>query len=153
MKRKIETYGSVKDGVVKISYRDRFMQQLKSWPNCRIRLVAEKIYRKRSTLTENGLGQNGYYFGIVCAEYVEGAWDIQHRQVTRLEAHEELKANCNYREHVNEDTGSVMKEILSTANLTTVEFEEYLDRCRAFILEWFGRDVPLPNEQGEMELK
>jgi len=27
-----------------------------------------------------------------------------------------------------------------------VEFEEYLDRCRKWIFEWFSIEVPLPNE-------
>lgn len=128
------------------------MDQLRSWPDCRFKLVAERIYRKRSTRTENGLGENGYYWGIVLSEYVTGAYEIQQRVIDKKQAHQELKANCNFIEHCNEDTGEIMKELKSTANLTTVEFEEYLDRCRAFISEWFGINVPMPNEQGELEL-
>ena len=69
------------------------------------------------------------------------------------DAHSELKANCNYIERYNEDTGVIMRSIESTADLSTVQFEEYLTRCREFILEWFGVRVPLPNEQCELELK
>lgn len=85
--RKIETYGSITSGRVKISYRDKFMDQLRSWPDCRFKLVAERIYRKRSTRTENGLGENGYYWGIVLSEYVTGAYEVQQRvfvQAVRL---------------------------------------------------------------------
>lgn len=153
MERRIETYGSIKDGIKKISYRDKFMEQWDLWPDCRFRLSVERLYQKRSTKTENGLGENGYYHGIVCSEYALGAYETQQRVISKDTAHQELKANCNFKEHVNEETGQIMRCILSTANLSTVEFEEYMDRCRAFILEWFGRYVPMPNEQSEMDLE
>jgi hypothetical protein len=59
---------------------------------------------------------------------------------------------CNAKEVVNTKTGEILTVGLSTATLTTVEFEEFLDKCRKFIFEWFGINVPLPNEQMEMEL-
>ena len=71
--------------------------------------------------------------------------------LTSAQAHEELKANCNYAERYNETTGEVMRTVSSTADMTTIEFEEFLTRCRAFILEWFGIDVPLPDTQTELK--
>jgi hypothetical protein len=151
--RRIETYGHVtEDGILKISYRVKFDQAVKLFAGARIKLTVEKLYKKRSTSGQNENGdytrlQNGYYFGVVINEYRNGAWEMQQRVIGINEAHEELKANCNYEDHFNEQTGLVMRKIKSTSDLTTVEFEEYLTRCREFILEWFQITVPLPGEQ------
>jgi len=152
--RKIETYGHVTDdGILKISYRDKFNQAVKVYSGMRVKVTVEKLYKKRSTSGVNENGdvtrlQNGYYFGVVVSEYRNGSWEIQQRTISSDQAHEELKANCNYQDHFNDTTGEVMRVIKSTADLTTIEFEEYLTRCREFILEWFGIKVPLPNEVG-----
>lgn len=154
---KIETYGHVDEtGVLKISYRDKFNQQVKIFTGRRIRLVVEPLYKKRSTIGLNENGeltrlQNGYYFGVIVNEYRNGAWETQQRVLSSDQAHQELRANCNYIEKYNDETGEVMRAVISTADLTTVQFEEYLTRCRAFILEWFGIDCPLPNEQTELK--
>lgn len=154
--RKIESYGHVKAGVLKISYRDKFIAALKQFEDCRVRIVVEKAYKKRSTskIQDNGTvtrGENGYYWGVIVSEYVRGVWEVQQRIITSRQAHDELKANCNCVEHYNERTGEIMREIQSTAEHTTMEAEEYYSKCRAFILDWFGVDVPLPGEQGELE--
>ena len=157
--RKLEVYGSVDDsGILKISYREKFNQAVKAFAGRRIRLVVEPLYKKRSTVKIQDDGtvtkaQNGYYFGVIVNEYRNGAWETQQRMLNSDQAHDELKANCNYLDFYNEDTGVVMRSIQSTADLTTVQFEEYLTRCRAFILEWYGIDCPLPGIQTELELK
>lgn len=157
--RKIETYGHVDEsGILKISYRSKFDDAVKIFAGQRIRLSVERLYKKRSTvlLHDDGSvtrGQNGYYHAVIVNEYRNGAWETQQRMIDSKAAHEELKANCNYFEYYNEQTGEVMRTIRSTADYTTVQFEEYLTRCRAFILEWYGIDCPLPGTQTEMELK
>ena len=150
--RKIETFGHVTDqGILKVSYRAKFDQAVKLHAGYRIKLTVERLYKKRSTVKIHANGtvtraQNGYYFGVIVQEYRNGAWEMQQRMITGDEAHAELKANCNYGETLNEDTGSIMRRINSTADLTTVQFEEYLERCREFIREWFNIDCPMPEE-------
>ena len=149
--RKVESYGSVTDdGVLKVSYKDRFNDAVKVFRGRRIRITVEPLYKKRSTLTVNGRGQNGYYMGIVVYEFREGYLDTYGEPISAANAHEILKRECNGSSMLNEKTGEVVTIGKSTADLTTVEFEEYLDRCRAFILEWFGRTVLKPNEQAEI---
>jgi hypothetical protein len=156
--KKIETYGHVDEkGILKISYRSKFDQAVKLFTGQRVKVTVEKIYKKRSTsgLNENGdftRLQNGYYFGVIVKEYQNGAWEMQQRSISMEEAHNELKANCNYSEHYSEKTGEVMRSINSTSTLTTVQFEEYLIKCREFILEWFGIVLNLPNEQTELPI-
>lgn len=152
--KKLETFGHVtSEGVLKISYRDKFTQAVKMFAGRRIKLTVEPLYKKRSTVKihEDGRvtrGQNGYYFGVIVQEYRNGAWEAQQRTLNSDQAHEELKANCNFGEKYNDETGEVMRYIQSTADLSTVEFEIYLDRCREFIREWYGIDCPTPDEVG-----
>lgn len=147
--REIETYCNIKDGKLSISYRNKFIENLKLFQDCRGLLKITKLYRQRTNL------ENAYYWGVIVQEYINGAFETQQRYLTKEEAHTELKANCSYEEFYNEDTGSIMKQIKSTRKKTTIEMEEYMQRCREFIKEWFGRKVFLPNEQADLseELK
>jgi hypothetical protein len=152
--KKLQSYGHVTDsGELRISYREKFMQAAAQFRGRRVKITVEPLYKKRSTMKihDNGTvtrAQNGYYHGVVVNEYRNGAWEMQQRTLNSDEAHAELKTNCNFEDQFNESTGEVMRKIKSTADLTTVEFEEYLIRCRAFILEWFGIDCPGPEDVG-----
>jgi len=138
--RKLETYGKVENGILKISYRDKFKEALKLFPDCRILLTIEKLYK------HNSKEQRGYYWAVIVYLYKLGAWETQQRQITADQAHNELKLNCNFDEKYNEKTGE-MARFINSSEQTTVEREEYHIRCRQFILDWFGIDVPLPNQQ------
>jgi hypothetical protein len=145
--RKVETYGSIKNGILKISYRSQFDQAMRSMPDCRVKLTVEKLYRKRST------EQNAYYWGVIVNECMLGFNEMTGQYITKEQAHEILKLKCNANELHNETTGEVMNVPGSTATLTTVQMMEYWLRCRDFVLEWFNRTIPEPNEQAEMEFK
>lgn len=139
--RKIETYGTIKGGVLKISYRDKFNSLVKQSDDCRVKLTIEKLYKKRS------LNQNAYYHKIICQYFLDGVkqeWGEDHSHDW---AHEELKKHCNYSEKTIKNTGELVKVSQSTKTLTTVEFMEYQDRCIKLIGEWFGITVPEPGQQ------
>lgn len=153
----VKTHASVKDGKLKVFYRDKFLQGIASLGDTDGELIYRKRFKKRSTKSYHedgteGLGQNGYYWSVIVTEYQNGCLQEQGRYITLEQAHEELKSNCSYVEHVNEDTGSIMRQLRNTSGMTTVQFEEYLESCRQFIYEWFGVTIPLPNEQVEMNL-
>ena len=143
--KKIESYGSVKQGKLHISYRDMFLELLRQFPDCRIRITIEKLYNKRST------PQNAYYWGVVIAEFTQAYYDTTGEFITSEEAHEILKRECNFKEFVNEETGVILRVQQTTTNLSTVQYEIFLEKCRRWVEEWFGRRIPLPNEQAEMD--
>jgi len=144
--REVETYGSIdENGRLTISKRDQFAQTLTLLKKCRVRVRVEKLYKKRS------LEQNGYYRGVICEAYKWGIWQTQQRLISNEEAHNELIYNCGSIERVNEDTGEVGRFKISTTKLSTLDAEEYYKKCRMFIFDWTGEDVPLPNEQSELE--
>ena len=145
--RKIETYGTIKDGELHINYRTKFIEALKNFADCRVKLTVQKLYKKRS------VEQNNYYHAVIVLCYQQGVLAEWGESLTHDQAHEHLKANCNYEEHVNTNTGETIKLAKSTTKLTTVEMEEYNERCRRFIFEWFGITVPLPNEQTKIDFK
>lgn len=154
---KIDTYGQVTDdGILKISYRQKFDEAIRAgMSGKRVKVTVETLGKRRSSqkVHEDGTitgGQNSYYWGVIVQEYRNGAWEMQQRYIGSDQAHDELKINCNFSEIINESTGEVMRLPGSTAQLTTMQFEDYLTRCRAFILDWFNIDCPLPGVQTEI---
>lgn len=139
--REVYTYGRVMDGILTIHRRADFYEALKNLKDGRVILTVSKLYNKRSMV------QNAYYWGVIVNEFREGYREMTGEDITAEEAHEVLKEKCNGKEIVNQKTGEVMSVGKTTTTMTTVEFMEYFSRCRGFILEWFGRIVPEPNEQ------
>lgn len=142
--RSTETYCHIENGVLKIHHKQKFLDSLKTFPDCRGVLKFEKLYKKRTSL------ENSYYWGVVINDFINGFRDMTGEDVDKETSHFLLKQMCNYREIFNEETGETIKIGQETKTLTTIEFEEYLERCRNFIHEWFGITVLLPNEQGEL---
>ena len=68
-------------------------------------------------------------------------------QISTATAHEFLKANFNYKELVNEETGEILRIPKSTTENRTFEMEEFHEICRQKALEFFNVVIPLPNEQ------
>jgi hypothetical protein len=106
------------------------------------------IETKRKKRSQN---QNAYYWGCVVSEFRLGALEMWGEHIDSEQAHEYLKYHCNYKELINENTGEIVKLPQSTTTHTTLQFEEYLERCRKLIYEMFGRIVLLPNEQSEVK--
>jgi len=78
--------------------------------------------------------QNSYYFGVVVALIAEEIGDSVEN------THEALKAKFLY-----DMTGDLPK-VRSTTDLSTLEFEEYLEKIRRFASEFLGMFIPDPND-------
>ena len=109
--------------------------------------VVVEIAKKRKHRSNN---QNRYYWSVVVQYFKQGVLEMWGENIDSQQAHEYLKLHCNYKELINESTGEVIKLPKSTTENNTLEFEEYLDRCRKLIYEYFNIVVPLPNEQSEL---
>jgi hypothetical protein len=139
MRRRVETLGQVDiKGKVSMQMRDEFWENVKNWGECQIRIIAEKVYPK------NSKWQRGYYWAVICQKYQEGAREEQGREISLEQAHEELKSNCSYEEYWDSDHLKVMRIINSSEN-DTAGREDYHEKCRRFIFEWFNITVPLPD--------
>ena len=142
------TFGHIEaDGIFKIHKRDQFMESLKVLCNgkyTKIELIVRKMYNKRSTQ------QNRYYWGYLIIEFCNGWYDMTGELISKEQAHEFLKGRFNFKEEINYKTGEILKMPLSTAELSTVKYSGYNDRCGEFIEEYFGRKILKPNEQADM---
>lgn len=143
--REREYISTVTDGQLQSNVQKEFLKDLKEFEGERVLIKLSKKRRNRS------LSQNRYYFGVVCESFQIGAKEVWGEDISKEEAHENLKKECNYKELVSEDSGEIFRIVKSTANLNTLGFEKYLDRCRKFIHTWFNVTVPLPNEQAAIE--
>lgn len=104
--------------------------------------------------------QNSYYWGVVIPSYQLGFqkhcvdlldsnlskevtdFILSNMYVVSEQAHEALKTE--YANEMKDETG--IDSELSTKNMTTLEYENYLEFCRMFIGAKFGIQVSLPNE-------
>lgn len=98
------------------------------------------IHRKKK---HRSVQQNRYYWLIV-------SMLSEHTGFTKEECHEILKQRFLKTEKVHEDTGAIYEYTKSTTELTTSEYEDYLESVRRFAAEDFSIELPLPNEQLEL---
>lgn len=75
----------------------------------------------------------------------------QGEAVSELDAHEILKSRYLRKGIVDEKTGEVMEWTRSTTELTTSEFNEYLDKCAAWLADMFGFVFPDSSEYHERD--
>ena len=109
--------------------------------------ITIKRKQKRRSIPENR-----YYFGVVIQIWKDLIYDEWGETWSSEQMHEFLKSHCNFKEVVNQNTGEIIKIPLSTADLKTIEFEEYLEKCRRLAYDFFNVQIPLPNEQLTLEL-
>jgi len=137
----IELTGTVSDSTLKLHNRKLFDTLLCQFNGKDVIIKIQKQKKIRSNY------QNRYYFGVVIPIIQQGLFDVQAEWLSVDEIHAFLKQNFNYKELVNKRTGEVVAVAKTTADLATIEFEEYLDRCRAFADEFLNIIIPMPNEQ------
>jgi len=137
----IELTGTVSDGTLKLHNRKLFDTLLCQFNGKDVIIKIQKQKKIRSNY------QNRYYFGVVIPIIQQGLFDVQAEWLSVDDVHAFLKQNFNYKELVNKRTGEVVAVAKTTADLATIEFEEYLDRCRAFADEFLNIIIPMPNEQ------
>lgn len=140
---KLKTFGSVEHGKLVIYNRNEFLETLKTWKDCAVELTLQSKTKGRSTQ------QNRYYWGCVLP-IIKDVLKEQHGLIYSSEdLHDFLKIKHNSIEIVNQD--AVVERLpVSTTELSTVEFKDYMERVRLWAQEYFGVIIPLPNEQVQL---
>ena len=95
--------------------------------------------------------QRGYYFGVIVSLIREAVFNEWGDKMDSNEVHELLKANCNFKEKVNKETSEIIRVAGSIKQHTTSEQEDYHEECRRWAKEWFNIDIPLPNQEIEID--
>ncbi len=117
---------------------DSIRELLKRMEGKRLRLKISPWTRQRSAR------QNRYYWGVVIA-YIWNMFVENGNDVTREEVHDFMKGECNIVHEFVDSQGECHKSIMSSTKLTTVQWEDYMTKCR----QWAairGLDIPEPNE-------
>jgi hypothetical protein len=136
---KIEIESKVVNGKLEKN-RDLLSDVIQSLEGKDIIITIEKKKKKRSN------PQNAYYWSVVLPMMQTGFYNNLGEHVGIQEAHEFLKGRFLFREVVNQELGEVIKLSKSTTELSTIEWEEYMDQIRTFATEFLNITIPLPNE-------
>lgn len=139
----IKILSRIENGKMKRN-RKLMIEGLKIFEGKEIEITIARKYPKRS------IPENKYYWSVVVEYWRELIKEEWGDHLSSNEVHEMLKNTCNYKTQVIESTGEEIKIGQSTASLKTIEFEEYLEKCRRKAFEFFNAIIPLPNEQLEI---
>jgi hypothetical protein len=100
------------------------------------------IEPRRSTRSNQ---QNKWYWACLVRAFGEYMRDQDYDITSDDECHEFLKARFLATTVVNKTTGEVLgRRVKSTTELTTEQFSDYCERCRAWMADFFGIIVPVP---------
>ena len=136
----MEFAGPVYDGTLPPAVAKQIAAAIRSLEGKRVVVTIREQKRKRSN------NQNSYYFGVVVAA-VNQLFREHGNMVDAHDTHEFLKLRVGKLSQIFvTPDGEVIKSLGSTTKLSTMEFEAYLDRIRAWASE-FGLIIPLPNEE------
>jgi hypothetical protein len=138
--KRIQINSSVKDGVLATN-RKYISDVIKTFEGANIIITIEKRKKKRSN------NQNAFYYGVVIPIMMDAFKNMWGEYYSATEVHEALKAKYCFKEQINESTGEILQIPSSTTNFSTIEWELYIEKIRAFAFEWFNVTIPMPNEQ------
>lgn len=124
---------TISNGKIKMLQKELFEVYLKQFQEEQeIKVVVSKYYKPRS------LNQNSYMWGVV---YSLIANELGY---TTEEIHDLMRI-----EHLTDRTGKYPR-VKSTSELSTIEMEDYLSKCRTWASAELGVYIPLPNEAVQM---
>jgi hypothetical protein len=139
---KIEITTSIVNGLFKRN-RNLVLNAIKSFNDKDVVITFSKPKKSRSN------NQNNFYWGVVLPLIQKGL----------LDATGELRSNDNIHynillplfapknEIINIDTGECINERLTSSEMTTTQFCEYIIEIQKWAAEFLGIDIPSPNEE------
>lgn len=106
-------------------------------------LTIEPIKKKRSN------NQNSFYWGVVIPIVQNGLLDATGELRSGENIHYNIlqKMFAPEREIINTDTGESFFEKISSSEMTTTQFMEYVMEIQKWAAEFLGIDIPNPNEE------
>lgn len=132
------TYYKANDSPPKIDF---LLERLQSLPSGDYSITIAPNRKTRSTQ------QNAYLWGVVYPAVLFGLQDAGWEIIDEEQVHEYCKQAFATREVINKDTGEVLSLPSSTARMQTAEFNVYVDKIKAFALEYLNITIPEPNEE------
>lgn len=101
-----------------------------------------------SNADKRSLNQNRYYW-LILTDYIQpGLYDLGWREIkTKEDAHDFMRDLFLKVKELNELTGEIRERTKSTTELSTTEFNVYLEEIAQWAAEWLHVEIPEPNQQ------
>lgn len=142
MTRAIEFDGVVKQGHLPPAIRLSISDALKRAEGKRVRIKLAEYRKRRSTR------QNNYYKGVVVPmfrDYINSFGN----SVDKNFADRLIKLGIGYFDEVKMPDGTVEYNTRSSADLDTIQFNDFVEKTIAWIAQEWSFEIPLPNEYAE----
>lgn len=137
---KIEIITDVVNGKFKRNL-NRIQQVVKSLEGKEVKIVISQVFKKRSER------QNNFYWGVVIPIMQNTMLDIGNPMDIE-DIHLMLRVKfLKQIISINEETGEVAERVKSTTELSTIEFMDYIAKVRFWAIDFFGVEIPEPNEE------
>jgi len=126
--------------------RNLILDAINSFNGQEVVVTFEKAKKKRSN------PQNQYYWGVCIPLIQNGLKEAtgEFRTVENIHYKILLPLFAPTNEIVNTDTGESLCEKLSSSEMTTTQFCEYIMEIQKWAIEFLGIDIPSPNEHIEI---
>ena len=139
----LKYFGKVDDGKLTIFQRNDMVSGLQNLGSGFVEIII-RLAGKRSS------PQNRYYWGAMLPIVKEGLKGVG-IEMSKEQTHEMLKYRFLKREFITTD-GDILQSIGSTTELSTKEFNEYIESILIWSAEYLNVNIPYPNEQTEIEI-
>lgn len=139
----LKYFGKVDNGRLTIFSRNDMVSGLQNLGSGFVEIII-RLAGKRST------PQNRYYWGAMLPIVKEGLKGVG-IDMSKEQTHEMLKYRFLKREFITSD-GDILQIIGSTTELSTKEFNEYIESIQIWSAEYLNVNIPDPNEQTEIEI-
>jgi hypothetical protein len=140
-----EIRSEVKNGILTRN-RNLLSDAIRTFEGKQVTIKIERTKKKRSN------PQNSYMWGIIIP-IVQNTLKEAGHTLTQEQTHDLLKLKF-LKETIlaNEETGEYIERIKSTTELSTSQMMDYFASIREWIFDFFGVEIPLPNEDLTLSL-
>lgn len=139
--KKISIFSKVVNGKIN-SNRNKLRQAVATFEGKDIIITIERKRKKRSN------NQNAYYYGVVMPILQKGLYDAtgEIRDTSSIHYQIILPLLAPKREITNIHTGEIITENMTSSEMSTTEFCEFILNIQKWASEFLNIDVPSPDE-------
>lgn len=135
----MEFSGVVHQGHLPLVIRKYIAESIKTFEGKMVNITIEGAKKKRS------LNQNAYWFGML-EKYAVPVFRGYGDSWSSFSIHEYVMNELGYHEVHTDKKGRLFATRKHSSDMKTAEFEEFLERARAYLATEHGVGIPLPNE-------
>lgn len=143
--KSFKLYASIKDGQLDFSSPEWASKKFNELPDGQYTLTVEKYFGQRTNQ------QNKYYWGCVIPLVSDGLVNVGYKEFKDSElVHEYLKKEFLTKKIGNENTGEFLEVPGSTKELSTKDFNDFIENVAQWCAEFLGFALPEPSSQSKL---